>query len=477
MNYMAPQFPIPLALVIALFPVAVNAAAWNIVPSIETSLTFADNITFQAKGNEEAETVLGVKPSVRVQSGEGRTQLGLIYGIDNLYYASDSDRNSSQQLLRGNGSAILLRDLLFVDATGSISYQGIKPTSAINSSTLAILQDSTQVATWNVSPYFQQTIGGQYMWRAGINLGVVDYKKLLPDSFTREYFFNASSGPSAQDLLWQFDVKDSATYYDDQLSDSGNQSAVLDFRYKVFPDWALTGRVGYVDYEYEYDPEFSDQPKGETWRVGIAWLPSTRTDLELGISRHFFGTTKYGAFFHRGRWLHMQANYEEVVTDRRQLQRDSNSSESSREPEPDPLAPAPVDGRYLTEINEVFINKITRLRGGYKSDELAVEIFGYRDHRITQNIPSTEIVTGGGATMELILSSRASLGANVSRGRVNSMNSERTELTDVSVDIRRTFGKGLRGWINVHRSERDSTDSRLVDFVAHTVSTYLLMEF
>lgn len=473
MNYAAHQFPIPLALVIVLFPATVNAAAWNIVPSIETSLTFADNITFQAKGNEEAETVLGVKPSVRVQSGEGRTQLGLIYGLDYLHYVSDPDRNSFQQLLRGNGSAILIRDLLFVDAAGSISYQGIKPASATNIGTLAISQDSTQVATWGVSPYFQQTIGGQYMWRAGINLGVVDYKKLLPDSFTREYFFNASSGPNSQDLLWQFDVKDSETHYEgDQLSDSRNQSVELDLRYKVLPDWALTGRVGYVDYEYEYDPQISNQPKGETWRAGVAWLPSTRTDLELGISRHFFGTTKYGAFFHQGRWLHIQANYEEVVTDRRQLHRDS-----LEEPKPDPLAPAPVDGRYLTEIDEVFINKITRLRGGYKSDEMALEVFGYRDHRITQNVPGSEVVAGGGVTLELILSRRASLGTNINRGKVDSINSTRTKLIDASIDIRRTFGSGLRGTISVQRSTRESTDPLRVDFVAHTLSIYLLKEF
>lgn len=472
MKYAAPQFLIAFALVITLLSAAVNAAVWNIVPSVETSLIFADNITFQAKGNEEEELVLQVKPAVRVQSSEGRTQLGLIYGIDNLYYVNDPDRNSSQQLLRGKGSTILLRDLLFVDATGSISYQGIKPTSAVNIGTLAISQDSTQVATWNVAPYFQQTIGGQYMWRAGINLGVVDYKKLLPDSFTREYFFNASSGPGSQDLLWEFDMEDTKTYYDDQLSDSRNQSAVLGLRYKFFPEWALTGRIGYVDYEYEYDPLISNKPKGETWRVGAAWVPSMRTELELGISKHFFSTTKYGAFFHRGRWLSFEANYEEVVTDRRLLQR-----KSLEEPTSDPLAPAPVDGRYLTEIDEVFINKIARLRGGYKSDELAVEVFGYRDHRITQNIAGREVVAGGGATMEVIVSRRASLGLNVNRGRIDSMNSTRTVIADASVELRRAFSDSLRGWINLHRSTLESTDPLRVDFVAYTFSTHVLMEF
>ena len=97
MKYAAPQCSkIVFALVISMVPVAVKAAAWRIIPSVETTLAFTDNISFQSKGNEEAEMVLGVKPAVRVQSTSGQSQLSLNYGIDNLYYVNDPNKNSSQ---------------------------------------------------------------------------------------------------------------------------------------------------------------------------------------------------------------------------------------------------------------------------------------------------------------------------------------------------------------------------------------------
>jgi len=470
-KYAALRCPnIAMALVVAILPAVGHAAAWTVVPSVESTLTFADNITTQSKGNEESEIVLEVMPAVRVASSEGRTQLGLNYGIDNLYYANDPHRNLSQQSLRSNASSEMLRDLFFVNASGTITYQAIKPTAAVNVGTLAISRDSTEVATWNLSPYFQQTMGGDLMMRAGLNLTAVDYKEFLPDSFTREYFVNMSSGPSAQDLIWKFDVKADETYNAGQLSDSTHRSAELDFRYRVLPQWALAGRAGYVDYTYDYDSTVSDEPKGKTWRTGAVWIPSTRTELELGASKHFFGRTKYGSFFHRGQSLHVDVNYEEIVTYRRQLQTEFSKLQAA-DPE------AQIGPRFLTETEEVFVSKNTRVGGGYKTSELAIELFGYHNRRRTQKTAGTEIIEGAEAKIGLIFSRRASLEASISQARMDSLNLTSTAVTQASLSLLRTFGTGLHGSIILRRNAQNSTDTLLSDYVAYFVSMRVLMEF
>ncbi|MBI3774858.1 MAG: TIGR03016 family PEP-CTERM system-associated outer membrane protein [Gammaproteobacteria bacterium] len=456
-------------LVVAMFPTAVFAANWNIVPSVETALTYADNFTFAAKGHEEAETVLEVKPAISIQSTEGRTLVGLYYGIDNLFYANNPDRNAVQQLLRGNASSEVVRDLFFVNATGSIAYQAVKPTATADLGNLAISQDSTQVDTWSVSPYFRQTFSGAAELRVGMAFNVVNYKDLLPDSYSREYFFNAASGPSAQDLQWKFDIRSNEVYYRGQLSDAKHGQAELDLRYKVLPQWALTGRVGYVDYKYDTDPIVNDEPKGNTWRSGVAWIPSTRTELEAGVSKTFGSRAKYGSFTHQGQWLFWNANVEEVVTDRRQLQ--LAYTDPATQQQGTSITP------YLTQTEEVFINKTTRLRTGYKSDEFTTEISAYRDHRLFQRTHGTETVSGASASMGVILSRNTSVQASVSQSKVNAVDSTQTEFNDVSASLLHSFGTGVKTSLSAQRRAGTSSDPFQSDFVAYLISARVLMSF
>ncbi len=473
------RYTIAALLVAVAVPAAVHAANWNVVPSVETTLTYANNFTFAPKGREEGETVLEVKPAISVQSTEGRTQLGLFYGIDNLYYANNSDRNAVQQLLRSNASAEVLRDLFFVTASGSISYQSVKPSAATNLGNLAILQDSTEVTTWALSPYFRQTFGSALDLRAGMNLNVVNYKRFLPDSFLREYFVNAASGPSAQDLRWKLDLRSSQVYYKGELSNSRHDVAELDLRYKILPQWALTGRMGYVDYKYDYDPLFSDEPKGKTWRAGVAWVPSTRTELEVGVSKTFISRAKYGSFVYQGQWLFWNVNVDEVVTDRRQLLLDDKKPVT----DPIPQQVETVNISSLTESQEVFVNKAMRLRTGYKSDDTAIEVFGYRDRRHFQKTNGTEVVSGGGATLSLVLSRQTSVQMGVSRANLKpadtspETSSTSTKTTDLSASLLRTFGTGLHASLNVQRRAGQSTDELQTDFVAYLISVRVRMDF
>jgi len=471
------------AFIVATFPFAVDAAVWTIVPSVETGITYTDNFLFAAKGNEADETVLEVIPSIRAQSSEGPVQGGINYGIDNLFYAHVPDRNSSQQLLRGYGSAELFRDLFFVNATGMISHQAITPAAASNVGALSVSLDSTEVSTWNVSPYFQQTIGGMLVWRAGVNLNVVNYKALLPDSFSRESFFSASSGPGAEDLHWTLDIKVNDTYYSGQLSDVRHESAEMGLRYKFLPEWAVTGRLGYADYKYQYVTVVDDEPRGKIWRVGAAWLPSARTELEVGISRHVFGRSKYGSFAYTGRRLFCSINTEEVVTNRRQLQTDYRAYVLT-DPQthlpiinPETQSEITVYVPFLTETEEIFVNKINRIRTGIKSDEISISFFGYHDHRRYQTTSGTEKVSGEGVTTNFVLSRRTSLEANINQSNVISISALKTETTDMSASVLRTFGTGVKGSINIQRREGSSTDILLTHFVAYSISTRVVMDF
>lgn len=449
----------------ALFPGIAVASAWGIAPTFDTSVTLADNITNAARGNEEAELVLSLKPGIQVAREEGRTQVRVSYGLENLYFQRNPDANASRHVLRGSGDMEIFRDLFFINATGTMARQAVTPSAAgtfIGSVELA--QDTTQVDTWSFSPRLEHTFGGTMKMQSGINLVRIDYDRILPDSDLREYFFNAASGPGATDLVWSLDARQNETLYEGQLSDNRRKSAELNVKYKVLPQWAMTGRLGYVDFQYDYDPVVSEEPTGSIWRVGVAWIPSARTNFEVGRSKNFFDRTAYAVLNHTDRRLRMSANYDEVVTTRRQLQIDYSKAQTTNPPDPS-LAIDPVP--YLTELEDVFISKSARLACAYKTEEFSANISGYRDRRSYQNTGDSETVAGGAAAVGFNLSRQATLEATVSQSTIDSSASQRTVISLASAGIRRNFGKNFEGSANLRRNEQKSTDPLLIDYVAH----------
>lgn len=451
---------------LALCPVITCASTWDVTPNIESTVVITDNIELATRGNEESELMLSVTPGIRASRDEGRTQVSINYGLDNLYFARNPGKNTSQHTLRGSAEAEVLRELLFIGASATSSRQVVTPDAAgnLNTGSLAFSLDATQVSTLALSPRLEQTFGGSVLAKVGANLIQVEYQGLLPDSFFREYYFSAASGPGARDLIWSFDARQNETMYERALSDNSRELAELNLRYKVLPQWALAGRLGYVDYQYEFNPEVSDEPTGRIWRAGVAWIPSPRTDLEIGVSENFFDRSTYATLNHSVKGLQTRAFYEESVTTRRQLQADYSQAQSA-----DPSSPNPVIDPlpYLTISEDVFISKNARASVGYRSEEFTANISGYRDRRTYQSTGDRETVGGASVAIAINFSRRATIDAALSQSTSETTASRRTVITTISSAIRRDFGKNLEGSINLHRGEQTADDPRLVDYVAY----------
>lgn len=452
------------AFALALCPVATCASSWVFTPGVESSLILADNIALAVHGYEEAEQVLSIKPGFQISRDEGRTQVAAIYGLNNLFFANNPDKNASQHMLRGTAEAEVLRGLLFIGALATTTRQVVTPDAAVdlNPGSLAFSQDATQASTWALSPRLEQTFGGAAIVRTGINLIQVDYQGLLPDSFFREYFFDASNGPGAQDLNWSLDARHNETLYQGNISDNSRESAEMNVRYKVLPQWALTGRLGYTDFQNDNDPALSGELSGRTWRAGVAWLPSARTDFELGISENAFDRSSYAALNHGNRRLQLRAYYEESVTTRRQLQADYSRAQTT-----DPSVPVVNASQYLTISDDVFISKNARMTLGYKSEEFTATLSGYRDRREYQNTGERESVAGASLATGINLSRRATLDATLSQSSNETSVSQGTVTTTASVAVRRDFGTSLEGSINLNRTEQKAIDPLLIDYVAY----------
>jgi hypothetical protein len=94
-----------------LFPVVSPAAAamlllsshsiameWKIVPGLDLKETYSDNITLAPPGNEKSDFVTQINPGISLTGTGPRLKVNARYGMQNLFYAEESNRNATKHL-------------------------------------------------------------------------------------------------------------------------------------------------------------------------------------------------------------------------------------------------------------------------------------------------------------------------------------------------------------------------------------------
>lgn len=316
----------PAALLALLFAVPQAHAQWRIIPSVTVSETYSDNPGLLPREFAHGQWITSINPSVDVSYTGRRLTLNAIDRLGYNYSSGDDSgiRHFSHQY-QGSARAIVIDELLFVDATLERSPRSLSAFGPQVDDSPFALASSNEVSTWSVSPYLRHRFGPTAEFTARYTIDEVD---------AGENAFGSSKGNSVDVRLESGSIFRTVGWglsYRRQDIDGGiagstsSQNALANLSLHVSRTLSLTATGGYD--KYDFDAIGGGPTEGKNWSAGFDWTPSSRTRLQLAGGRHFFGNTWDLSANHRSRRSVWSIKYDdEIVNSRDQFLR-SNEAE------------------------------------------------------------------------------------------------------------------------------------------------------
>jgi uncharacterized protein (PEP-CTERM system associated) len=289
-----------------------RALDWDFQPFVSGSVIYTDNQN-QSETDPKDALILTATPGFSLMSkGSRRVRAGMNYGLTGVARFGDNLDNDLYSNLNALGSAELVEDLLYIDASATISQQlislsGSQADTAINSS------NRTTTGTYTVSPYLQKRFGN---FAKGLLRFTQEGAIFRSSDFNNinSSVVNASltNGTQFNDLSWGL------TYYWRNAIVQNSQNATFEsyganVGYELTPHFRLLGTVGYDNNDYASAP--GSAISGTYWTAGFGWVPNQRTNLEATIGESYFGRTYGLNFNYRTRNTVWTASYTDGVND------------------------------------------------------------------------------------------------------------------------------------------------------------------
>lgn len=302
-----------------LLPDHTLAQQWEVEPSLELVATYTDNLFLGVEGTEVGSAVGQVNPGLRLRKDEGRLTGDLRYRLQSIFFAEDSDFNTTFHQLNATATLEVARERLFVDVDGSIEQFVVDPRQPIPTSNILAIQNLGDVGIANVNPYFIQRLGSSELFvRLDYVRGIGRYDGFGIDTFSRVDDFE----------------RDTAGFYlgTDQSETGFEWSATYDYDYidyETLPDYRYdTARLGLaiplgrslrlVAFGGAETDLLITRAEGgldsEFWEAGFRLDFGRGNEIELRTGERFFGTSHFGRILFEGRRLTMSVQYSENPT-------------------------------------------------------------------------------------------------------------------------------------------------------------------
>lgn len=264
------------------------------MPRVTVSETFTDNVGLSG-GAKQAEQITEISPGIRIQSNSARLTAYVDYALRNFIYAQGSQGNGLQNSLNAFGNLTAIDKWAFVDFSGQISQQSISAFGPQSTGTGSTNSNSTETATFRVSPYVRGRLGS-----------FADYSLRYAHSETRasssvttnavvDQFIATLSGTTPITVLsWSLDAnRQTSTFGSGRKSENDLLQARLKLR--VNPQFSLTGSLGAEANDFAS----LNKESRSTFGYGADWNPTDRTQLSVFRERRFFGNGHRISLNHR----------------------------------------------------------------------------------------------------------------------------------------------------------------------------------
>ncbi len=247
---------------------SVQSADWTVTPGVLVEQVYTDNANLD--NDEQSESITSIKPRISLYRKGARASVDLSYAPQYRHYWEETQDNEVVHFLRADGDIELVQDHFFVDGWATADQHALSSSSRTGIDSLSGSQDVTQVYTAGISPYLTSQLGAYASVEARYGLNRVDYEDDDLDSSTAQRAdLVFGSGRSVTTLPWELRLEQSKIDYDDLEEDDTISRARGELAYQFDRQWALTGALGYEEYELAVN----DDTDGDIWSVGFIYTP------------------------------------------------------------------------------------------------------------------------------------------------------------------------------------------------------------
>lgn len=282
------------------------------MPTFDVRETWSDNVALRPEGTERGSLITELVPGFRVRHKSGRVVLNGQFDYHLFKMTNDvpGTRNSSR-LLRADGKAVLVEDLLYLDGNAGIQNQAISAFAQDTNGNNYATANNTEVRSWRLSPYLTHRFGsvatGELRYaHDSVQTGRAGFGNSTGNS----YALRLNSGRHYRDLGWS--VALNRQDIDDAVrNDSTSKTANLNLSYKLSRTFNLLGGVGYDSYDYQ---SLGGASAGKSWNAGFGWNPGARTSVQMTTGHRYYGPSRTLSAMHRSRHTVWSVKYDDTVS-------------------------------------------------------------------------------------------------------------------------------------------------------------------
>lgn len=270
--------------------------AWIVKPRISLTETLTDNVNINrsATGNQ-SDLVSEIAPGIRVEARSARLKAYFDYALRGQFYAQNSDSNRNQNSLNTFGTLEAIDNWLFLDFSGAIAQQSISAFGTQSTSNTTINNNSTETATYRLSPYARGQFGGLVDYTLRYNLSTTrSDANSVSDVDVSQWIGQLSGSTRFQGLRWSFDANQQSTQYSRGRKTDADLLRLM-LTYTVAPQFRVSVSGGWESNNYAS----LEQETNTTHGYGFDWTPTERTKFSAFKEKRFFGDGHNLNFSHR----------------------------------------------------------------------------------------------------------------------------------------------------------------------------------
>jgi len=387
------------------------AGDWEIHPRVTLGEIYSDNIALDPDNLAQDDYVTQLSPGIKLSREGSRLRTDLNYQLQSFFYARAPKRNDVFHQLDAEGTAELLEELLFLDASLKFDQSVINPEGKVSQSNLSRTGNRTDVATLMLSPVLRKRFGDILDFETRYTFDRVDYRAAnLHDNDTTRVEVKLDGGPRFRQLGWGMRFSSEHQNFT-RAADADFEKADIVLRYPRDRRFVLVATAGYENDKYQRSPS-GTVPNGSLWSLGFDWAPSSVNRLSASVGHRFFGTTYEASLTHEASHGDLSLGYsEETVTSNRFIIDRTNFIS----PEPNAPFVVPINESAPGITPEVFLRKRGDLKFHYRFRRSELRLSLFRERREFQRTGRTEQVLRTDVGWDWHLGPRTDLDLTASR--------------------------------------------------------------
>ncbi|MCL2524243.1 MAG: TIGR03016 family PEP-CTERM system-associated outer membrane protein [Betaproteobacteria bacterium] len=273
-----------------------NRRAWAISPRIGLSLTATDHANISGYNNRgESDLITEITPGIRIDTQTARLRGYFDYSLRGQIYTQNGG-SRHQNSLNSFVTLEAVDNWFFVDVSGNIAQQSISAFGPQSPGDTSINSNSTETATWRVSPYIRGTFGGlaDYTLRYNASATRADDSRQASNLDVSQWIAQLRGGTPFHNLQWSLDGNRQTADYANGRKTDADLARIL-ATYLITPQFSISASGGWERNNYA---ALNDE-NTTTYGYGFDWNPTPRTQISAFRERRFFGHGHRFSISHR----------------------------------------------------------------------------------------------------------------------------------------------------------------------------------